>query len=195
MSELNQNYWTERYQNGNTGWNIGYPSTPLKEYIDQLKNKNLRILLPGAGNAHEAGYLWTQGFKKTHVLDISNHPLETFAMKFPTFPKSQIYHEDFFSHEGCYDLILEQTFFCALDPEQRESYAEKTFQLLAQEGVLAGVLFDFPLTEKGPPYGGNINNYRALFEPNFEIKTMETCRNSIPPRTDKEVFIQLVKKH
>jgi len=32
-----ENYWTQRYQEDNTGWDIGHPSTPLKEYIDQLK--------------------------------------------------------------------------------------------------------------------------------------------------------------
>ena len=30
---------------------IGAPSLPLKTYIDQLINKDLRILMPGAGNA------------------------------------------------------------------------------------------------------------------------------------------------
>lgn len=194
MSELNQAYWTERYEGGNTGWNIGYPSTPLKEYIDQLGSKELRILVPGAGNAYEAGYLWEQGFKNVHVLDISKHPLDAFAMAFPTFPTSQIHHEDFFGHEGIYDIILEQTFFCALDPKYRESYAKKMPGLLNTNGILAGVMFDFPLTEKGPPFGGSIASYRSLFEPSFEIQTMERCRNSIPPRTGKEVFIQLVKK-
>lgn len=194
MSELNQAYWTERYEAGNTGWNIGYPSTPLKDYIDQLPSKDLRILVPGAGNAYEAGYLWEQGFSNVHVLDISKHPLDAFAMKFPTFPKSQIHHEDFFNHEGVYDVILEQTFFCALDPKHRESYAKKMPELLGKEGTLAGVMFDFPLTEKGPPFGGSIENYKALFEPFFKIQTMERCRNSIPPRAGKELFIQLVKK-
>ena len=44
------NYWEERYQKQDTGWDIGTISTPLKEYIDQLTDKKCRILLPGAGN-------------------------------------------------------------------------------------------------------------------------------------------------
>ena len=36
-------FWSLRYKEERTGWDIGYPSTPLKEYIDQLE-KVLRIL-------------------------------------------------------------------------------------------------------------------------------------------------------
>ena len=53
-----KNYWTNRYSKAKTGWDIGYPSTPLKTYFDQLENKDLRILIPGAGNAYEAEYLF-----------------------------------------------------------------------------------------------------------------------------------------
>jgi len=41
-------YWTERYDEDRTGWDIGYPSTPIKSYIDQLDDKALKILIPGA---------------------------------------------------------------------------------------------------------------------------------------------------
>ena len=51
------NYWEERYQKGETGWDAGTITTPLKEYIDQLTDKNLTILIPGAGNGHEFDYL------------------------------------------------------------------------------------------------------------------------------------------
>ncbi|MFS4468005.1 hypothetical protein [Maribacter sp. 2210JD10-5] len=47
-----ENYWTKRYHEEETGWDIGYPSTPLKAYIDQLEDKMISILIPGAGNAY-----------------------------------------------------------------------------------------------------------------------------------------------
>ena len=47
-----QKYWSNRYEEDRTGWDIGYPSTPLKEYIDQLTDKTISILIPGAGNAY-----------------------------------------------------------------------------------------------------------------------------------------------
>ncbi|MFK7812517.1 MAG: SAM-dependent methyltransferase, partial [Maribacter sp.] len=82
-----ENYWTQRYQEEKTGWDIGYPSTPLKEYIDQLEDETISILIPGAGNAYEAEYLWKQGFQNVNVMDISEFPLKQFQERNPDFPK------------------------------------------------------------------------------------------------------------
>ncbi|GAL72269.1 hypothetical protein [Jejuia pallidilutea] len=122
-----ENYWSKRYQQHNTGWDIGVPSTPLKTYIDQLENKNLKILIPGAGNSYEAEYLFKNGFKNTYVLDIANAPLIAFQKRVPHFPSEQIIKGDFFKHKGIYDLVLEQTFFCSFPPlpENRKQYALK----------------------------------------------------------------------
>ena len=70
------NYWEERYQKGETGWDAGKITTPIKEYIDQLTNKNLKILIPGAGNGYEFDYLIEKGFKNVYVIDIAETPLE-----------------------------------------------------------------------------------------------------------------------
>ena len=67
-------------------------------------------------------------------------------------------------------------------------------ELLAPSGKLVGVLFNFPLNTQGPPFGGSKDEYIGYFEPMFEIKTMETCYNSIGPRMGNELFIQLVKR-
>ena len=41
-TEKEEAYWTLRYQEDRTGWDIGSPSTPIKSYIDQLEQKDLR---------------------------------------------------------------------------------------------------------------------------------------------------------
>lgn len=125
MIELNQEYWTKRYNDQETGWDVGDVSTPLKEYIDQLSNKELKILIPGAGNAYEAEYLYKQGFKNVFVIDISQEPLKNILKRSPDFPAEQLIHGDFFEHSNTYDLIIEQTFFCAIDPSLRANYAKK----------------------------------------------------------------------
>jgi len=51
---FDEQYWTERYDAGKDGWDLGCISPPIKEYIDQLTNKDIKILIPGAGNSHEA---------------------------------------------------------------------------------------------------------------------------------------------
>jgi hypothetical protein len=187
--KLNKAFWDNKYGNEKLGWDIGYISTPLKSYIDQLAVKNLKTLIPGAGNGYEVEYLFNRGFTNIHVVDIAQQPLDNLKHRIPHFPEDQLIHMDFFElQESNFDLILEQTFFCALDPSLRESYAIKMNNLLREKGKLAGLLFDFPLTGKGPPFGGNINEYKKLFFEHFKIKTLERAYNSIKPRNGNELF-------
>jgi thiopurine S-methyltransferase len=187
-----ENYWSKRYQQHNTGWDIGVPSTPLKTYIDQLENKNLKILIPGAGNSYEAEYLFKNGFKNTYVLDIANAPLIAFQKRVPHFPSEQIIKGDFFKHKGIYDLVLEQTFFCSFPPlpENRKQYALKIHELLHKHGKLVGVWFNFPLTNdmEKRPFGGSKEEYLNYFKPLFNVNTFKNCYNSIPSRMGRELF-------
>ena len=188
-------YWDERYQENRLGWDVGTISTPLKEFIDQLPNKELKILVPGAGKAYEVGYLFEQGFKSVYALDISEKPLQDLQDRHPNFPKKQLLVGDFFDlEEKDFDLVLEQTFFCALLPQYRERYAKKMQLLLKEGGLLAGLFFDFPLTEKGPPFGGSLEEYSTLFTPYFDIRKLERAYNSIPPRQGTELFFIFEKK-
>lgn len=193
MKKLNAEYWNDRYAEDNFPWDAGAPTTPLVEYIDQLQNKNIRILLPGAGAAHEGGYLHQQGFQNIHVLDWSGNALDRFHGKHPDFQKGNLICADFFEHSGQYDLILEQTFFCALPPAKRDDWVQQMHRLLAAGGKVAGVMFDFPLEEKGPPWGGSTQEYKDRFEPLFKVNIMESCRNSIKPRAGKEIFVEIQK--
>lgn len=187
-----QEFWSKRYAESRTGWDIGYPSTPLKAYIDQLANKEIDILIPGAGNAYEAAYLWEKGFKNVHVLDISEAPLQAFQERYPDFPNVQLIHGNFFEHQAKYDLIFEQTFFCSFPPkpENRTLYAQKMADLLKKGGKLVGLWFKMPLTgdmEKRP-FGGSKEEYLGYFEPHFDLLVFEDCYNSIKPRMGNELF-------
>jgi len=58
IPKFDELFWSSKYQEGQTGWDMGEVSPPIKAYIDQLTNKDLSILIPGAGNAYEAAYLF-----------------------------------------------------------------------------------------------------------------------------------------
>lgn len=193
IDTFNEHYWTERYAHNQIGWDIGHISTPLKEYFDQLTDRNLRILIPGAGNAYEAEYLWSLGFENVHVVDLSVLPLQNIKERIPAFPVSQLIHADFFAHHAEYDLIVEQTFFCALNPALRSQYVKKMATLLAPEGKLVGLIFKIPLHTDRPPFGGNEVIYRDLFSSHLKIELMEEAYNSIQPRKGNELFVKLRK--
>lgn len=188
-----QSFWNNRYQLGETGWDIGAPSTPLKEYLDQIDDKSLRILIPGAGNAWEAEYAWKQGFSRVEVVDIAPDAIAAFRARVPDFPEAQLHLLDFFTLNREYDLVIEQTFFCALDPDLRQSYVEKMHEILVPGGKLVGVLFDAPMNLDRPPFGGNSKDYMTMFSSFFREVNIAPCYNSIEPRAGREAFVKLRK--
>lgn len=196
MENLDAHYWNQRYANNKTGWDIGSASPPLTQFIDSLTNKNTRILIPGCGNAYEAQYLLENGFQSIFLIDLSPIVVENIRVKFSDYIHQgylTVVCGDFFLLEQTFDLILEQTFFCALPVKLRKNYASKMHELLAPKGKLVGLLFDFPLTEEGPPFGGNATEYKYYFSSLFTIEQMEQCPNSIKPRAGRELFFELSK--
>ena len=194
MTALDDQYWSKRYHNQETGWDIGKISTPMKAYIDQMEERNISILIPGGGNSYEAGYLLEKGFSNITVIDISLVICERLTKTYASYPHNlTIIHADFFSLEGQYDLILEQTFFCALEPSLRNNYVLKMYELLRPFGKLVGLLFN-RIFEGGPPFGGSEESYIELFSGEFNIEIMEPCYNSIPPRMGTELFIKMMKR-
>ncbi|MEN9997245.1 MAG: hypothetical protein RI922_235 [Bacteroidota bacterium] len=189
---LSADYWSERYQNNQAGWDLGQISPPIKAYIDQLENKDLRILIPGCGSGYEGAYLWNKGFKNVHLLDFSSEPIAKFKSENTNFPEDQLHCGDFFEHNFEYDLIIEQTLFCAIDPSLRSNYASQAASLLKKGGKLVGLLFDRTF-ESGPPFGGSEEEYKKYFELHFSQLQFEPCYNSIPPRQGSELFIKFLK--
>jgi thiopurine S-methyltransferase len=185
---LDQNYWNQRYLTDDTPWNIGLPSEALKSYFDQLEDKDIKILIPGAGHAHEAIYLAENGFNHVYVCDFSVKAIENLQNKIKNYPSIRLIQKDFFELDDLYDLIVEQTFFCALEPKFRENYITKMFNLLKPNAKLIGLLFNKEFEKKGPPFGGKKSDYNALFSSQFEIIILEECNNSISPRSGNELF-------
>jgi thiopurine S-methyltransferase len=165
---------------------------PLKAFIDQLPNKEIRILIPGAGRAYEAEYLFLHGFRNVHVIDFVTEPLVELKNRCPQFPENQMHVGDFFDFSGKFDLILEQTLFCALDPSLRHEYPQKCAELLKEGGFFAGLLFNRTF-DSGPPFGGNKEEYLTIFSPYFSKIQMEECYNSLPARAGSELFVLLRK--
>ena len=186
-------YWQKRYEDGKTGWDIGYAATPIKKYFDQLNHKSVSILVPGAGNGYEVEYLYRNNFKNTYYLDFAENSIKNFRKRMPNFPERQIIARDFFEHEGKYDLIVELAFFSSLKPGFRKKYVSKMYDLLMPGGKLIGLLFNHEFNKPFPPFGGSREEYLKLFETKFTIRKMETANNSIKPRKGREFFLILQK--
>lgn len=188
-AEIDQSYWEHRWQVGETGWDAGAPTPPLKAYIDQLTDLSASVLIPGCGNAYEADYLLERGFTSVTLLDIATSAAERLRDRYADNSSVRVLNTDFFQHHESYDLILEQTFFCALNPSLRSNYVAHMHRLLRPGGTLAGVLFDRTFPDPGPPFGGNKAGYEKLFGPFFNIHTLAPCYNSLAQRQGTELFM------
>lgn len=192
---MNKAFWEKKYLSDEAKWKIGTISTPLKDYIDQLTNKEIRILVPGMGHGYEVMYLHQQGFTNITGLDFTDIAAKEVHATDSGFPFDKIVLEDFFEHEGEYDLILEQTFFCSLPIHLRERYVEKMEKLLAPNGKLVGLLFNCEFEGNQPPFGGTREEYKTTFESKLRFNILEIAHNSIKPRLNRELFFITTKRH
>ena len=181
-------YWQARYHEGKLGWDLGKVSPPLQVFFDGLETPSDRVFFPGAGQAWEAAYLHEQGFSNVHVLDWAPEALAALQKRVPDFPSAHLHQEDFFAHQSSYDLIVEQTFFCAIPPPRRSEYLLHAKQNLVDGGRMVGLLFDDPLNDDHPPYGGSKSMYHELLAAHFSVEHLQTSPFSIGPRAGRELF-------
>jgi methyl halide transferase len=194
MMDLSADFWNSKYKTSQIGWDLGQVSPPLKAYFEQLTNKEVRILIPGGGNSYEAEWLFQNGFHNVFVVDLSEIALKNIQQRISHFPISQLIFGNFFDINDSFDLIVEQTFFCAIHPDLRANYAKKMHELLHPKGKLVGLLFDAVLNENHPPFGGNQKEYLEYFQPYFDIHKLEPCHNSFHNRQGMELFFIFEKK-
>ena len=190
---LDTHFWNSKYEENKIGWDIGYANPIHIEYVLEHIDKSQKILIPGAGSGYEIKTLWNYGYNQVYAIDLSPLAKKRFLKQQPDFPEENYIVGDFFKMQQSFDLILEQTFFCAIDPALRSSYVEKIHEVLNPLGRLYGVLFVMPLID-GPPFGGSVKEYQHLFEEKFEIIQIKKNTKSIPTRLGKEIIIELLKK-
>lgn len=191
---LDRDFWDGRYQRGETGWDLGAPNPALTHYFsDARRDRKARILIPGAGNAHEATMLLEEGYTNVTVIDIAPTVAHKLQERFANEPRIRILCGDFFALQETFEVVIEQTFFCALQPSMRPDYVKKMAEIIVPGGILSGLLFNRDF-EAGPPFGGCEEEYRDLFSPYFDIELMSPCVRSATPRAGTELFIRLKRK-
>ena len=190
---LDATFWNQRYEEGSTGWDLGAVSPVFKELLQHENRRDSKVLIPGAGNAYEADYLLELGYQHITIADWSERVCGQLKQKYAGRREVHIACIDFFQLQPSFDLILEQTFFCALDPALRPAYVNKMANLLPTGGVLTGVLFDRDF-DGGPPFGGRAADYAELFTPHFLTDIWEPCRCSVLPRAGTELMFRIIKK-
>ena len=191
-------YWDQAYKDGNTTWDLGGPTPAFTHWINNQK-KQLSICILGAGNGWDAINFAKKGHNITAVdfasSAISNMRKGSIACNV----NLNLIHLDIFNLDNIFqskfDIVLEYTCYCAIDPSMRSDYVEIVNTILKPGGKFVAILFplDKPINEDGPPYGVNLIITLESFYQYFSLDTKEYPIHSIKSRKGREIFIILNK--
>jgi len=91
-----------------------------------------------------------------------------------------------------FDWLFEHTLYCAINPDQREQYAEAVLRWLKPEGQFLAVHYLIPDTD-GPPFGTTREEVVRRFSPHFRLLE-EWVPRSYPNRTGLELMLWWVRR-
>lgn len=192
--DLSPDAWNERYSSGDTPWDLSGPTPEFERVLDSGRlPKKGRVLVPGGGRGHDAILFASRGYE-VDLVDFAPQALEA-ALIEAAKRKVTIfaYRQDFFDlpslpyHAGTYDIFLEYTFFCAIDPSLRERYVKAAATLLKPGGWLMGLFFPLTSDKPAPPFVVSEEEIRRIFAPYFEV-TIEKPASSVKARAGRELL-------
>ena len=90
-----------------------------------------------------------------------------------------------------FDIVLEYTCFCAIDPSRRLDYVRLTHQILKPDGKIVGLFFpiDKDVYGDGPPYAIDLDLTISLFSKYFTLNAKKYHDLSVARRIGREIFI------
>lgn len=151
MKNLGPDHWENLYLEGRLPWDAGGVPAEFLDYLARSTGPG-SALVPGCGSGYEIVSLAEAGFDVVAV-DFSPAAIDI-ARRIAGQTGATIDIADFFElPEESFDLIYERAFMCALDPGQRDAWADKVRSLLKPAGCLVGYFFLDGAELDGPPFG------------------------------------------
>ncbi len=191
-------FWNSRYLEKNTGWDLGRVSPPFVHLVESGKIAPYStVLIPGAGRGWEAIHLARLGYHVTCV-DFAPEAIASareLALKegaTVTFLLEDLFRLDPEKH-GVFDYLLEQTCFCAIDPDRRPDYVRMAVRMIRPGGELVG-LFYVHGREGGPPWTTTAAEVRELFRGDFDFVEFAIAEHSVESRKGEEILARLRRR-
>lgn len=155
------------------------------------------MLIPGCGYGYDVREFAEHGFEAVGVDFAELAVTRAQELQKDTKGHCTFRCEDIFelakTDAGSFDYIYEYTCFVAIKPERREEYVKLEHELLKPGGLLIGAFFNHG-QEGGPPWNASPEDVRKVYEPLFEIRTLETTKHSVEKRLGKELWAEFVRK-
>ena len=165
-------FWQERFEKSQTGWDRGSPSPQLLAWLDGGELTPCRIAVPGCGMGWEVAELARRGFEVVGIDYTAAAVEKTQALLAAQGLKAEVIQADVLVYQPAtpFDAVYEQTCLCAIHPEHWLEYALQLRDWVKPEGSLWALFMQMlrPAASEegvihGPPYHCDINGMRALF--------------------------------
>jgi len=172
MAGPKSQFWQERFEKNEIGWDRGAPSPQLIGWIESGALQPCRIAVPGCGTGWEVAELARRGFEVVGIDYTAAAVERTRALLDAQGLTAEVLQADVLHYQpaSLFDAVYEQTCLCAIHPEHWLEYAQQLQKWLkpgASLWVLYLQLIRPAASEEGvihgPPYHCDINGMRALF--------------------------------
>ena len=194
MNEVNHSqFWEDIYLENDTGWDL----KGVTPFFDSISNELIqgKVCILGCGRGYDAIMFAEKGFDVTAV-DFAPTPIS--ELNKLAIQKSVIIttvQDDIFSlvekFPDTFDYVIEQTCFCAIDPNRRKEYETLVRTILKPGGKLVGLWFplDKSQEEGGPPFGTTIYEVKSIFNSGWKIEKENFPSQSVESRKGREKLI------
>ena len=191
-------FWESIYLENDAGWDLG-GVTPVFDRLSR-KMKIGKVCIVGCGRGYDAIMFSKKGFEVTAIDFASTAVNDLKKMSQENEVYVEILKENIFNlpseYHFQYDYVIEQTCFCAINPNRRKDYEETVFQLLKPNGLLIGLWFplDKLKSDNGPPYGVTKEELEGFFSERWYKEIEEYPSDSIPTRKNREKLLVFKKQ-
>ena len=144
-------------------------------YGKKKKISPCSAIVPGCGAGHEVLFLAKKGFRVTAV-DYTRGATDLIKKNLrKNNLVGDVLQQDFFDIEGKYnesfDLLLEHAFFCAINPDKRQAYADTAGRLIKPGGLIIALFYETN-EPGGPPFNTQEKDIEKYFSENFLIESL-----------------------
>ncbi len=183
-------FWEQRYQQGATGWDLGEVAPPLAKLLGSPLAPPLgKTAVLGCGRGHDALAFAARGYDVVGFDFAPSAIAAAIAHAERAGVGARFCLRDVFTLTAefpqAFDVAVEHTCFCAIDPARREEYIAQIAGILRPQGWLVG-LFWAHGRPGGPPFGCTRAELESLLAPYFEVRQMDLAENSVPGRRGEE---------
>ncbi|MCS1407350.1 MAG: Thiopurine S-methyltransferase [Verrucomicrobia subdivision 3 bacterium] len=181
--------WEDCYQKNECPWDKGSPSPGLVDFLEaECGLVPGTVCVPGCGSGHDVREWVRHKFHATGF-DISPTAVELAKTKMAEANvEADFQVADFLAEtpSARFDWVFEHTFFCAIQPEQRDRYVESVLRWLKPGGDYLAVYYLLQ-EDGGPPFPSDQDEIMERFTPKFNLKR-EWVPRSYPNRTNLELM-------